>query len=110
MENHGADPPHLDADLAIQKKSTRLTRFVSLSALVALLAVGAWAYWKFIYYPTTPQYALDKFFIAARDKDYEKVYDLVQVPPAVKVLVRNGQELKGMAQRMPGLVPELTDY
>jgi hypothetical protein len=81
-----------------------------LIALAALFAAAGWAYWNYIYLPTTPQYTLDRFFAAARDKDYDKVYDLVQVPPAIKVLVRNGQELKAMAGRMPGLVPELQEY
>ena len=110
MENGGNDQPNLELESTTQKRSSAFPNFVSLSALLALLTLGAWAYWKFIYYPTTPQYALDKFFAAARDKDFDKVYDLVQVPPTVKVLVRNGQELKAMARRMPGLVPELANY
>lgn len=94
--------------LPVRKLKT--STLIPVFALALFIALAGWLYWKFIYYPTTPQYALETFFVAARNKDYDKIYNLVLVPPAAKVLVRNGQDLKAMAQRFPGLVPTLHEY
>ncbi len=75
-----------------------------------LLAAGVYGYWRFIYYPTTPQYTLEQFFAAARSRDYNRVYELVQVPPVLRSFVGNGQELGKYAERFPGLVPVVEEY
>jgi hypothetical protein len=77
---------------------------------LAVAACGAYGYWKLIFYPTTPQYAIDRFIEAARAKDYDRVYNMVQVPPPVKALVRNGSDLRKMAEKSRGLLPEIKEY
>jgi hypothetical protein len=75
-----------------------------------LLAGGGYAYWRLIYYPQTPQFALDRFFEAARARDYDTIYSLVQVPASLKILVPNANGLRRLAERVPGLIPEVEAY
>ena len=77
--------------------------------ILGLAAAGAFGYWKLIYYPTTPRYAIDRFLDAVQAKDYDKVYDMVQVPPAVKVLIRNGRDLKALAEQNRSLLPDIKE-
>ena len=86
-----------------------MTRLVILG-IAALIALCSYGYWKLIYWPTTPQYALGQFFDAARVKDYNRVYDLVEVPPSLRLFIHNGHELQTVAERIPGLIPEVVDY
>src|ERR1051325_6730789 len=76
----------------------------------AAIAAAAFGYWKLIYYPTTPQFAIDRFIDAARTKNYDRVYDMVQVPPPIKVFVRSGSDLKSLADRNPGLLPDIEEH
>lgn len=81
-----------------------------LLGIIGLFGLCAYGYWRYIYYPTTPEYALGQFFEAAKARDYDRVYDLVQVPAPLRLLVRNGQDLKQLAERVPSAVPIVEDY
>ena len=81
--------------------------------ILAAIPIGVllgYGYWRFVVYPTTPQYALDRFFQAARAKDYDTLYDLVQINGVLKVMMPNSARLKELAKTMPGLVPDVESY
>lgn len=80
--------------------------------LLALVGAGLLVYgwWSFIYWPTTPQYALDRFFEAANAHDFDKVYDMVEVKGPLKGFVGSGAALRTMAERFPGLLPQVESH
>src|ERR1051325_9488695 len=91
-----------------------LKRRPNSSTIVALALVGAgllvYGWWKFIYLPTTPQYALDRFFDAANARDFDKVYDLVEVKGPLKAFVGSAGALRIMAERFPNLLPQVESH
>ncbi len=86
------------------------SQFSVIVLILAVAAIAGYSYWKFVYFPSTPQYTLDKFFIAAKARDYDSLYNLVHVTGLLKAAVPNAKGLRDMAQRMPGLVPEVEEY
>jgi len=80
-------------------------------AAMLLLALGGFGYWKYVYYPSTPQYALTQFFEAVNARDYETVYDLVEVKGTpLEVFVPTAQSLRTLAERASNLIPRVQEY
>jgi len=83
-------------------------------AILLVLAIAAAAagfgYWRYVYYPTTPQYALAEFLDAARSKDYAVAYSRLDLPAPMRLIVPSAQALGELAQRAGGLIPRLEDY
>jgi hypothetical protein len=78
--------------------------------VTALLAGAAYGYYRFIYYPSTPRFAVEQLFEAGRARDYERVYSLVKVSGPFKSLVRGPEDLKRYAEQFPGLIPDVQEY
>ena len=78
--------------------------------VVMALAFGSYGYYQFVYYPTTPQYAVGRIIEARQVKNYEAVYDMVKVPTTLKLLVPNGKSLAGFAESQPNMFPDVLDY
>ena len=83
-------------------------KVVSLAIVGALLFAGVMI-WRSVVYQASPQCALDKFFAATREKNYETIYSMVQVPPAVELMLPNAAALRRMAEKVPALVPVVED-
>ena len=105
--------PQAPSTVSNEEGGTRTSRpsaGLVLVVAVAVVGLGIFGYWKFIYYPTTPQYAIDRFLEAVQRKDYDRVYDMVQVPASVKVFLRNGRDLKALVDQNKNLVPQVTEH
>src|SRR5690349_7155231 len=98
-------PPTV-SDPELPQRPRRAWLAVALVVL-AIMAIAGFGYWNLVYYPSTPQYTLDKFFVAAKVRDYDALYSLVHVSGLLKVAVPNAKALREMAQQMPGPVPEV---
>ena len=81
-------------------------------AVIALIgmAAGAFGYWRFVYYPTTPQYALGEFLSAARYADYPMAYSRLHVTAPLKLVVPSAEALQKLAQNAGGLIPRLRAF
>ncbi|MBM3493425.1 MAG: hypothetical protein FJX72_03740 [Armatimonadetes bacterium] len=80
--------------------------------LVALLAaaLGGYGYWRYVYYPTTPQYALDEFLSAARDRRYPQAYARLHVTAPLRLVVPSAEALERLAENAGGLIPRLRSF
>ena len=78
--------------------------------VIALLVSAAFAYWRFIYFPSTPQYAVTQVIDAGRAKDYQQVYDRLKLTGPLKALIRGPDDLKRYAGQYPGLIPDVHEY
>lgn len=77
--------------------------------VVLALALG-YAYWRFVYYPTTPQYALREFLGAVRDRDYETVYGRLHISAPLKLVLPSAKALETVAENAGGLIPRLVSF
>lgn len=75
-----------------------------------VIAAAAFGYWRYVYYPTTPQYALREFLDAARKEDYAICYKRLRLPAPLRLIIPTAEDLKSMAQSAGGLIPRLEDY
>lgn len=100
--------PETDATPAGGSRTNRV--LVLLLLVCALLASGAFAYWRYVYYPTTPQYALDTFLRAAETRDYQTAYDRLHLPAPLRIIVPSSAALRQWAERAGGLIPELQSH
>ncbi len=78
--------------------------------VVAVLCGVAFGYWRFVYYPTTPQYALREFLDAVRAEDYALCYRRLHVPAPIRLLIPTAEALERLARSAGGLIPRLEDY
>ncbi len=87
-----------------------IARIPAILVVIALLATAAFAYWRFIYYPSTPAYVVAKIIDAGRAKDYQSVFDLIRLTGPLKALVRSPEDLRRYAEQFPGLIPDVSEY
>ncbi len=83
-------------------------RWVAL-AVVVVLAAG-YGFWRYVIYPTTPQYALSEFLDAARDRNYETVYARLHITAPLKLVVPSAKALETVAENAGGIIPRLVSY
>lgn len=79
-------------------------------ALVVVLGGGGFAYWRFVYYPTTPQYALREFLDAAKNEQYVVAYKRLYVPGPLKLVIPTAESLDSLARTAGGIIPRLDEY
>jgi hypothetical protein len=77
---------------------------------ILVLGGGVYGYWRFIYYPTTPQYALGEFLNGVRDRDYVRVYGRLHVTAPLKLVIPSAKALETVADNAGGLIPRLVSY
>jgi len=107
MTNSGSGVPD---SFQSTPKRPGLRRGVLFSALVLAIAAGAYLYWRFVYYPTTPQYALREFLDAAIHQQYATAYRRLYLTPALQLVLPSEEALKNLAEDAGGIVPRLQDY
>lgn len=83
---------------------------VGILVFIALVCAAGFAYWRYVYYPTTPQYALSEFLDAAISEDYAAAYRRLHMPPAMRMLVPSAQSMQRLAENAGGLIPRLEGY
>ena len=103
------EPPASSPEPTPLTRRKRSPLIVIFAALV-VIGIAAYGYWRFIYYPSTPAYTVEQIIEAGRARNYGRVYDLVKLTGPLKALVRSPDELKGYAERYPGLIPDVRDY
>ena len=69
--------------------------------ILALSAAAGYEYWRLIFYPSTPQYAVEQFFDAANARQFGRMYELVKVTGPLKALIPGPE--KGVAPTDPAL-------
>lgn len=77
---------------------------------VVAIAAAAFGYWRYVYYPTTPQYALREFLDAAKKEDYATCYKRLRLPVPLKLIIPTAEDLENTARSAGGLIPRLEDY
>jgi hypothetical protein len=82
---------------------------IRLAVVLAAAAAGAYAYWRYVHYPRTPAFAVEQFLEASKKKDFGRVYNLVEVPASLRVLVPSADALRALASRVGGLIPDVVD-
>jgi hypothetical protein len=99
-----------DSDLARPAGARTRRCGAILLILLAASAAACFGYWRYVYYPTTPQYALVEFLDAARNEDYAVAYGRLDLPGPIKLIVPSAEALRNLARRAGGLIPRLEDY
>ncbi len=92
------------------QQQRRRNPLLALLLVAALLAAVGYGYWTLIYYPTTPQHAVDQFIEGIRAKDFDRVYSMVKVPAPLKVFIGSGSALKAIVERNRSAVPEIKEH
>lgn len=98
------------ADMTSVTPRPRVKKRWPLVLLLAVLLGSGWGWWRFVVYPTTPEYAADRFLRAAHDRNYDTLYALIDLPGAVKTVLPNAGALKRVAEAAPGAIPTVEDY
>ncbi len=90
------------------RRGSSVWRWTAIAALVA--AAAAYGYWRYVYYPRTPQYALREFLDAAKNHDYETAYGRLHITSPLKLVVPSARALETFAENAGGLIPQLVSY
>lgn len=85
-------------------------RIVAVVVVLLVLAAGAFAYWRFVYYPTTPQYALREFLDAVREERYDTVYKRLYLTAPLRLVLPSAEAMGRLARDAGGFIPRLQDY
>ena len=79
-------------------------------ALLCLGAIAGYGYWRFVFYPTTPQYALGVFLDAVRKRDYPTAYGRMYLTAPLKLVIPSARALERIGENAGGIIPRLKDY
>lgn len=85
-------------------------RAIAAVIVLLLLAGGAFAYWRFVYYPTTPQYALREFLDAVREERYDTAYKRLYLTAPLRLVLPSAEAMGRLARDAGGFIPRLQDY
>ncbi|NLH99107.1 MAG: hypothetical protein GX446_06400 [Chthonomonadales bacterium] len=86
-------------------------RFVTwMLVVLGIGALASYAYWRFVFYPTTPQYALGVFLDAVIERDYATAYSRLYVTAPVKLVIPTAKALEQIGENAGGIIPRLKQY
>lgn len=101
--------PLFNSDASVPPR--RVSPFAAIALVLALTAAAGLLYWRYFYYPRTPQYAVRQFLQYCRSGDYAGAYRNMTLPEfLVKQVGITEKGFTNMARLAGGVIPNLADF